>query len=198
MGKKLMVVVAICAAFVVAAGTASANTPSITYTGQGMDANGPTTQNCGAAADDGGTGLGIPASGQYLLWVLNGVDSSVTSVTLHLPDGEHPMVKVGNTWKYVSNVFTRADLIAFPAHAGWDGIQAANNLVVSHGCTQGAVDSHTSTEIHKAGGHDPVTGALDLGSSVHDSATIAVDNNVPIPANSTASSRSTRAAATAP
>jgi hypothetical protein len=100
--------------------------PSITYTGQGMGIAGPNTQKCGTAADNGGTGQAIPANGQYLLWVLNG---SVTGpVTLTLPDGNHQMVKVGSTWKYLSALFTRAQLVALPAKATFVS-GTANNLV---------------------------------------------------------------------
>jgi hypothetical protein len=73
-----------------------------------------------------------------------------------------------------------------------DGVTDGGLLNLSHTCVKPvvAVDSHTSTTIHNAN-HGAITEA-DLGSTVHDSATVTVDNNVAIPAGSTASSRSTR------
>src|SRR5262249_27738012 len=66
---------------------------------------------------------------------------------------------------------------------------AGTNLNLSHFCVApGAVDSHVSTTIHKnaddTGGTEVVNGALPLGSTVHDSATVTVDNNVAIPTGS--------------
>ena len=104
MRKLISLVVALMALAAVTASAALA-AGSINYTGQGMDANGASNQKCGTSADDGGTGQGIPANGQYLLWVLTqGPDSG--TVTLHLPDGNVSMINVGggNTHKYVSGV----------------------------------------------------------------------------------------------
>jgi hypothetical protein len=179
--KCFFLVIAMMALAIVGTGMAAAAS-SITYTGQGMSATGPTTSKCDAG-DAGSTGQTIPADGRYLLWVLNG-NSVVGPVTLTLPDGPHQMIKVGGTWKFVSQPFTKAQLTALPAKATFTS-GTANNLVVSHGCVR--VPSHVTTTIHA--GLDDADGVRtptgNLGSAVHDSAQVTVDNNVDIPAGST-------------
>jgi hypothetical protein len=179
-----MVVVALIATFAVSASAALALS-TITYTGQGFTSTGVLNTNRCANPDNGSTGVTLQTGQSYLLWVLNG--RNVTGpVTLILPDGPHAMVNVGGTYKFVSSYFTRAQLLALPAKATFNG-GPANNLVVSHGCFQ--VGSKTSTVIHNgaddtgeatvAGLHEP------LGTTVHDSAAVAVDGGVAIPAGST-------------
>jgi hypothetical protein len=177
--KLVSLVVATMALTAVAASAAFAAT-SITYTGQGFNGTVLGTSKCDAG-DNGGTGQAIPADGRYLLWVLNG---SVTGTpVLHLPDGSNPsMIKVGAVWKYVSPYFTKAQLLGPPAVTATFSGGSPNNLVVSHGCAR--VPSHTATVIHKAGGHEAISGSQPLGTSVHDSATVTVDGGVNIPANS--------------
>jgi hypothetical protein len=180
--KLVSLVVAMLALTAVTAGVASASTPTVTYTGQGMNATGPITSKCDAP-DNGGTGAALVAGQNYLLWVLTLNASPTGGVTIHLPDGEHQMVQVGGTWKYVSSFFSRDSLVVFPAHATFAGSSARVQLTVSHGCAR--APSHTATVIHKAGGHDPILGSQPLGTSVHDSATVTVDGGVAIPPTST-------------
>ena len=136
---------------------ASASDPVVTYTGQGFLVDDGTAnlkdERCGQTgqndADDGGTGQfadwngpGLPyESGQpYLVWVLTLNANPAGGVTLHLPDGEVQMNKVGGTWKYASDYYDYEDLIGLPVHATLNvsGIKANAlkqvNLVVSHGC----------------------------------------------------------------
>jgi hypothetical protein len=133
-------------------GSAVASTPTVTYTGQGFIDNGNggfilKDERCGVGtqtpADDGSTGLfanwngaGQPyQTGQgYLVWVLTLNASPAGGVTLDLPDGEHQMIKVGGTWKYASQYFSREALLAQPAHATYNGSSARVQLTVSHGC----------------------------------------------------------------
>jgi hypothetical protein len=166
------------AVLAVTAGVASAGT--LTYTGQGFTGDNLTTSKCGAP-DNGGTGMTIPANGNYLLFVFtNG--PSTGPVTLHIGANTYPMVQVGGTWKVVTPSFTKAQLLAGPTYVEINGTVARNaQLVVSHGCLQ--VPTSVETNIHNAN-HDVITSAA-LGSVVHDSAKVTVSNPaVPIPAGS--------------
>jgi hypothetical protein len=169
------------------AAAAVASDPTITYTGQGFSADGTiNTQKCDAP-DNGGTGATLVPNQNYLLWVLTLNANPAGGVTLHLPDGEHQMIQVGGTWKFVSEYFTRDALVALPAHATFSG-GGTPQLTVSHGCQPGAVDSHVVTAIHSGATDSGTPAAIttaDLGATVHDSAAVTVDNNVPIPSGST-------------
>jgi hypothetical protein len=150
--RKTILCITAVAALAAMALPAVASTPTVTYTGQGFidNGNGSTIvkdERCGLegenTADDGGTGQfanwngpGQPyQTGQgYLVWVLTLNANPAGGVTLHLPDGEHAMVKVGGTWKYASQYDSRDNLVNFPAHATFSGNSARTQLVVSHGC----------------------------------------------------------------
>lgn len=142
-------------------GSAFASAPTVTYTGQGFTVDESGTPNlnderCGLTgqndANDGGTGQftdwngpGQPyESGQaYLVWVLTlNTGKNTQNVTLHLPDGEVTMFKVGGTYKYASKYYSYQSLVDFPVHATFTGSTKNVNLVVSHGCqpfeTEGA------------------------------------------------------------
>jgi hypothetical protein len=165
MRKLVSLVVALMAIAAVTAGGASAATGSpATFDGNGLPLS---SQSCGANADDGNTGGDV--SGNYLLWNLAGSSNIAGPVTLHLPPpaGDVQMVLNG-TWKYVSPVFPKADLVAFPVTATWASGGTVSNLVVSHGCTESKLDGKIKTDIKV--GSDTVTSAS-LGSIVHDTVT---------------------------
>ena len=150
--RKTILCITAVAALAAMALPAVASTPSVTYTGQGWidDGNGSKIlkgERCGLqgqnVADDGGTGQfanwngpGQPyQTGQgYLVFVLSLNANPAGGVTLHLPDGEHQMVKVGGTWKYASQYESRDNLVNLPAHATFSGAVRNAQLVVSHGC----------------------------------------------------------------
>lgn len=168
------------------------------YTGQGLDAAGLPDQT--QPPNNGGTGQALLPGQPYLLWVLNG--KGVTSpVVLHLPDGTTPpMINVGGTWKYVSGVYPKAQLLT--VFATYYGAQA-NNLVISHGYVIVQQQSHITTTIHQGGlvnGAVVEGGALPahvmLGAAVHDSAAVTVDGGAAIPANSTVTFKFTPGGAT--
>jgi hypothetical protein len=186
--KRMLVVfaVAVVAALSMSS-VAMAATTTVTYKGQGFNADGTLTTNRCATPDNGGIpGVVLQPGQQYMLFVLTGGPSS-GSVTLNLPDGPHQMVKVGGTWKYVSTtIFTKAQLTALPATATFSGAPGSNpQLVISHGCTK--VGSKTTTAIHLKGDDTTdVTGTHQpLGSEIHDSAAVTVDGGIAIPATST-------------
>lgn len=169
-------------------GVSSLTTGQITYTGQGMGVKGPNLQKCNPP-DAGGTGVVLQPYQPYLLWVLNG---SVTgSATLHIAGtggGDYVMAKVGSTWKVVTPLFTRAQLVGPPAAYATYASGTPNNLVVSHGCNGPVqVASHISTTIHLGGATEggALPAHVTLGALVHDSAVVTVDNGATIPANST-------------
>ncbi|MFC3492840.1 hypothetical protein [Glycomyces rhizosphaerae] len=142
------------------AGPASAAAPTVAYTGQGFIVDTDGTPNlkderCGLTgqndADDGGTGLfadwngpgrSYEAGQSYLVWVLTLNANPSGGVTLHLPDGEVPMVKIGGTWKFAGDYYAYEDLLELPVHATFNtaGIKPTSlkqvNLVVSHGCQE--------------------------------------------------------------
>jgi hypothetical protein len=154
MRKLILAMLALVALVaIIPVGSAVASTPTVSYTGQGWidDGNGGTIlkdERCGVGtqtpANDGGTGqfanwngAGQPyQTGQgYEVFVLSLNANPVGGVTIHLPDGEHPMIKVGGTWKYASPYFSHDDLVGPPAaHATFAGSARNAQLVVSHGC----------------------------------------------------------------
>jgi hypothetical protein len=138
-------------------GDGGGSSPTVTYTGQGFTVDESATANvnderCGAdgqgTANDGSTGqfANWNGSGQpyeigqpYLVWVLSlNTGKNTVSVTLHLPDGEVQMIKVGGTYKYASKYYAYEDLLTGvgggPVHATFSGSAKNVQLVVSHGC----------------------------------------------------------------
>jgi len=166
MRKMLMVLVASIATLALASAASAATSP-ITYSGQGVDANGkPTTQIC-KPGDAGGTAGDV--TGNYLLWNLAASKQANGPVTLHLPDGDVQM-ELNGTWKYVSKVYPLADLLTVTVD--FTGTEPTN-LVISHGCTGAKLDGKIATTILDEGG-TAVPGtppAAALGSKVKDSVT---------------------------
>jgi hypothetical protein len=152
MRKLVSLVLALIALAAVTAGAASADT--VTYTGNGMGDNGPNTQICTPGDNGGITG---DVSGNYLLWVIPGSKLSDGPATITLPDGTHSM-QFNGTWKYISPVWTKAELIALPVTATLAN-GAAGGLNVSHGCSHAKLDGSLLTTI---------VGDTSLGSKVHD------------------------------
>src|SRR3954447_4988589 len=166
MRKMLMVLVASIATLALAS-SASAATSPITYSGQGVDANGkPTTQIC-TPGDAGGT-IG-DVTGNYLLWNLAASKLDNGPVTLHLPDGPVQM-EFNGTWKYVSRVYPLSQLLTVTVD--FTGTNPTN-LVISHGCTRVKLDGKIATTIlDESGTAVPGTPpASALGSKVKDSVT---------------------------
>jgi hypothetical protein len=139
-----------------AGGALAADPMVITYSGQGFNFDGTTynlnDERCTADsnANDGGTGQFADWNGEgqpyqdgqgYLVWVLTA--NGATSATLHLPDGDVQMIKVGGTFKYASQYYSYETLVNFPVTVSVYGGPLKGNvqLVVSHGCqpfTEGA------------------------------------------------------------
>jgi hypothetical protein len=97
--------------------SAAAVSGTVNYTGQG-------TTNGVLNTDLGG-------ETPYLLWVFNG-GKNVTSATINLPDGSHPMEKSGNGFKFQSNFFPITDLIR-TATVTYTGTASNAVLTISHG-----------------------------------------------------------------
>jgi hypothetical protein len=103
---------------------------SVTYTGQGLIADGfggydLQTEICGVQN-------GADADGPYLLWVLTATGAKNADITE--PWGTVPMVKTGDgTFKYVSGWYEPS---ALPGNvtATYDGKPKNAQLVISHGC----------------------------------------------------------------
>ena len=115
---------------------AGAYANSVTYSGQGLIADGfggydLRTELCGVAN-------GADANGPYLLWVLTATGANNADITG--PWGTASMTKFGSgTFKYVSGWY---DPITLPGNvtATYDGKAKNAQLVISHGCrplTQG-------------------------------------------------------------
>jgi hypothetical protein len=178
--RKLVSLVVAAAFMALAITSVASAATTVPYTGQGFTNGSLNTSQCGPdPAPD--------STSPYLLWVLTA--NGATSATITGPWGTANMTDNGQ-WKYVSGYYTPDQLTN--VSASFEGTTNGNpQLVVSHGCAGiPAVDSHTATEIHLAGGHTAVSGAQPLGTSVHDSATVTTDNDingnpVAIPAGST-------------
>lgn len=123
----LTAVIGVAGAAFLGGGTASADT-ILTYTGQGIDADGDfESEVCG-------TENGAEADGEYILFILTG--NGITSATLQTPEGSGSMTQSGNgAWKYVyTGGADPADLVDV-AFADYDGTPRGNpQLVISHGC----------------------------------------------------------------
>jgi hypothetical protein len=125
---KALTVALVMALFVVGSALAYAN--SVTYTGQGLIADGfggydLRTELCGVEN-------GADVDGPYLLWVLTA--TGATNADISGPWGKADMTKTGNgTFKYISDWYDPSTL---PGHvtATYDGKAKNAQLVISHGC----------------------------------------------------------------
>jgi hypothetical protein len=149
---------------------------SVDWTGQGTTNGSLNTTQCDAE------------NTPYLLWVFTpgGGQNTVTAATLHLGGsgaGDFAMNQDKGQWKATTGFFDLATLEANVTFTGNLGSGNAN-LVISHGCpgNEAAIASIT-TEIH-AGASDvgdptpiPNESTIDLGSTVHDSATLTTDSD---------------------
>lgn len=118
------------AAMIVSSVLAGAYPNSVTYSGQGLTADGfggydLNRELCGLAN-------GADADGPYLLWVLTATGANNADITG--PWGTALMTKTGNgTFKYVSGFYSPSTL---PGNvtATYDGKAKNSQLVISHGC----------------------------------------------------------------
>lgn len=117
-------------ALMLAAVPALAYANSVSYTGQGLLADGfggydLRTELCGIAN-------GADADGPYLLWVLTANGASNADITG--PWGTAAMTKTGNgTFKYISGWYAPSTLPG-SVSATYDGKAKNAQLVISHGC----------------------------------------------------------------
>jgi len=111
----------------------------------------------------------------YLLWVftLGGGAETVSSATLHLGGsgtGDYTMTKTGHEMKATTPYYNLSTLTANVTFVGSLGKGAAN-LVISHGCPGGT--SVTTTTLKNASNTTvPVGSNVNLGSVIHDTATV--------------------------
>lgn len=111
-------------------GIAFAYPNSVTYTGQGITADGfggydLSTELCGTAN-------GAEVDGPYILWVMTATKSAKANITG--PWGTAEMTKFGNgTFKYVSGFYPLGSLIG-NVSGTYDGTARNVQLVISHGC----------------------------------------------------------------
>ncbi|GAB3428777.1 hypothetical protein [Flindersiella endophytica] len=111
-------------------GTASAYANTVSYSGQGLIADGfggydLRTELCGVAN-------GADADGPYVLWVLTATGSNNADITG--PWGTAAMTKSGGgTFKYVSGWYD-PDTLPGTVTASYDGKPKNPQLVISHGC----------------------------------------------------------------
>ncbi len=115
---------------VLSATSANAYANSVTYSGQGLTADGAggydlTTEICGVEN-------GAEVDGPYLLWVLTANGASNADITG--PWGTASMTKAGGgAFKYVSDWYSPSTLIG-NVTATYDGQPKNVQLVISHGC----------------------------------------------------------------
>lgn len=113
------------------AGAASAYTNSVSYSGQGLIADGfggydLQTELCGVAN-------GADVDGPYLLWVLTATGASAADITG--PWGTAAMTKFGSgTFKYISGWYDPSTLAPGAVVATYNGKAKNAQLVISHGC----------------------------------------------------------------
>ena len=116
---------------VVAPVTLAAYTNNVSYTGQGLIADGfggfdLRTEICGVAS-------GADVDGPYLLWVLTATGAAHADITG--PWGTAPMTKSGNgTFKYISGWYSPSTLLYPIVVATYDGKAKNAQLTISHGC----------------------------------------------------------------
>ena len=130
----LSVVAIFAMAAIIAAPLIALASTKVTYTGQGLMADGfggydLNTELCGVEN-------GADAAGPYLLWVFTA--NGAASATITLPDGTFSMSKEGRgagVWKYVSAWYEPNALIQFGVFANYEGRARGNvQLTISHGC----------------------------------------------------------------
>ena len=113
------------------AGAAFAYVNSVSYSGQGLLADGfggydLRTELCGVAN-------GADVDGPYLLWVLTATGASAADITG--PWGTAAMTKFGNgTFKYISGWYDPSTLTPGAVSATYNGKAKNVQLVISHGC----------------------------------------------------------------
>jgi hypothetical protein len=128
MRKKLLILAALAALAVTATAAAYAN--SVTYSGQGLLADGfggydLNRELCGIEN-------GADADGPYLLWVLTATGANNADITG--PWGTAEMTKTGKgTFKYISGWYDPSTLPG-NVSATYDGKAKNVQLVISHGC----------------------------------------------------------------
>jgi hypothetical protein len=131
--RSLILLAASVAAFALAAataGAAAAYANGVTYTGQGLTADGYggydlNTELCGVAN-------GADVDGPYLLWVLTANKANHAAITIS--GVTYPMTQAGQgTYKYISGWL---DPTTLPGHvyATYDGKATNAQLTISHGC----------------------------------------------------------------
>jgi len=128
--KRLLIALAAIVALIATPIAANAYVNSVTYSGQGLIADGfggydLRTELCGVAN-------GADVDGPYLLWVLTATGAKNADITG--PWGTAQMTKSGNgTFKYISGWYSPGTL---PGHVvgTYDGKAKNAQLVISHGC----------------------------------------------------------------
>jgi hypothetical protein len=124
-----------------AAGGAFAYANGVTYSGQGLIADGfggydLQTEICGVAN-------GADADGPYILWVLTATSAPAADITG--PWGTAAMTRSGNgTYKYVSGWYDPSTLAPGAVSATYSGKPKNVQLVISHGCRPFAVGAWCS------------------------------------------------------
>ena len=107
----------------------------VTYSGQGLIADGfggydLRTERCGVEN-------GADVDGPYLLWVLTASKANNADITFDIPNNfeKFDMIKTGNgTFKYISGWLDPGTLLPDIVKATYDGNAKNAQLVVSHGC----------------------------------------------------------------
>jgi len=138
---------------------------SVSYTGQGMTANGSggftlNTEICGVAN-------GAQVDGPYLLWVLTATGSDHADITG--PWGTAAMTQPPSgkgAFKFVSPFYNLSTLTPGVVSATYDGDTTNAQLVISHGC--GPSCTTPATPVPTGGGHycigaDPLSIQLNAG-----------------------------------
>jgi hypothetical protein len=126
----LTMAVALFGSLVASAGSALAYANAVTYSGQGLLADGfggydLITEICGVAN-------GADVDGPYLLWVLTATGAGNADITG--PWGTVAMTKTGNgTFKYISGWYSPSSLPG-NVKATYDGRAKNAQLTISHGC----------------------------------------------------------------
>lgn len=129
--KKLFSLLAAAMLAIMVVGPVAAYANSVTYSGQGLLADGfggydLNTEICGVAN-------GADIDGPYLLWVLTANRANNAEITG--PWGTVAMTKTGNgTFKYVSAWYEPSTLVPNVVSATYDGNAKNAQLVISHGC----------------------------------------------------------------
>jgi len=128
--KRLFVGLVAVLMVVLSATSANAYANSVTYSGQGLVADGAGGYDL--KSEICGVENGAEVDGPYLLWVLTANGASNADITG--PWGTASMTKSGGgAFKYVSAAYPLGDLIG-AVTATYDGTAKNVQLVISHGC----------------------------------------------------------------